>query len=1575
MRVVKRSGSSELVCFDKITKRLEHLSQDLSLDIREISQKVCSSIYDGIETKELDEISANLCASLAVEHPDFNTLASRLVIDNNHKNTSDSFVDIITKLYNNKGVRNKHNPLIKKEIYELVLSNADVIQSFLDYNRDFKIDYFGYKTLEKMYLSKVNDVIIERPQHMWLRVALGIHFDNLDKVKQTYDLMSNKYFTHATPTLFNSGSYNGNLSSCFEANTLVDTLQGPKRIIDVKVGDEVVTHKGNVKKVIQTHENLLGDRKLYNVNIFKTNSFIATEDHKLWVYDSKKDVVDWKEIQDLTRDDYISIPNYNGKIKEDVIDIKDVLGEKLNHKSNIIYEDKYCYTQFIRTTRKRSINDLNGSKIFSSFRIDNDFMKFLGIWYGDGHIIKKKNKKGEQCITGIGITIEKSNEEMIDFCKHMKDHFGLNNITIHIMKNQNVTQVLFNNQILGLLFNNLFGCGFNGKRLWKNIYKYDNELIYELLSGLISSDGCISKQGIISLCMANETFMREIYTLCRLHNMDVGQIQKAKMGVLAKEQAYRLSITNLKYDMKNIWKTYKDDRLDKLQNNYKTKFVSQYTPIIKDGFKFIKFNSMEEVEPIDEYVYTLGVEDDHSYSIAGIIAQNCFLLGMEDSLEGIFKCMTDCAKISKFAGGIGVHCSNIRANGSIIEGTNGKSTGIMPMLKTFNSIARYINQGGRRNGSIAFYLEPHHPDIFEFLEAKKNIGNEEERARDLFYALWVPDLFMERVEKDLHWSLMCPNECPNLNETYGDDFKQLYELYESQGKYKKQIKAREIWDYIIEAHIETGVPYILFKDSINRKSNQKNIGIIKSSNLCVAPETKILTDKGHIQISTLKDQEVNVWNGEEFSRVIVKQTGVNQKLIKVVLSDGSELECTPYHKFYIQNLSRNIPIIDTKNPNHVRIVEAKDLKPDMKIIKCSYPVIEDGINVENAYTSGLFSGDGTYSNVYDNIKKCDWNSSGKKYCKRHLFQAKDENDLNQNFEKCQGVCYDKIPRIDLYGEKQNLVKHIDYRDIKVYPQYNKTTCILNQHILEKYQVPINGNLKSKLEWFAGLCDADGSICKNGINYSLQVGSIHKKFLNDIKLMLQTCGINSKIGLSREEGKQLLPKNDGSGESDLYDCCKTYRLLISSNGLYKLQELGFKTYRLEKYNDKPQRNAERFVKVNEVLDEDRIDDTYCFTEHKRNAGIFNGIITSQCAEITEVSDSTNYSNCNLASIALPSFLEDNGSFNFDKFEQVIDVVVENLNIIIDINKYPTPETKDTNFAHRPIGIGIQGLADLFALLKLPYDSYEARQLNEQIFEYMYYYALKSSVRISRRDGPYQFFDGSPASKGQLQFDLWNYKPKFISIDKWNLLKNDISDFGLRNSLLIALMPTASTANILGFNSCFEPFINNIFTRRTLAGEFVMINKYLLQELIENNLWDKNMKQEIMFNNGSVQNIERIPENIRNRYKTAFELKQKVIMDLASDRAKFVCQSQSMNLFVNKPTYNLLTNMLFYGWKQGLKTGSYYIRTKPAIVAQKFSMNIEKEQELKQKKELEKKSTKKVECITQDDGTEICIMCSG
>jgi len=551
---------------------------------------------------------------------------------------------------------------------------------------------------------------------------------------------------------------------------------------------------------------------------------------------------------------------------------------------------------------------------------------------------------------------------------------------------------------------------------------------------------------------------------------------------------------------------------------------------------------------------------------------SCFLVNMsDDSIKGIYKTLGDCAQISKWAGGIGLSIHNIRARDSHIKGTNGKSTGIVPMLKVFNDTAKYVNQGGKRNGSFAIYLEPWHADIEDFLRLKLNTGNEDERARDLFYGLWIPDLFMKRVEEDGVWSLMCPNECPGLDEVWGEAFETAYSTYEQQGKYRKQMSAKKLWGMILDAQIQTGTPYLCYKDAANSKSNQQNLGTIKSSNLCTE-------------------------------------------------------------------------IIEYSSPDETAV------------------------------------------------------------------------------------------------------------------------------------------------------------------------------------------------------------------------------------------------------------------------------------------------------------------CNLGSLALPRFVR-NGVFDFDELRKYTRILIRNLDIVIDKNYYPTLETKNSNMRHRPVGLGVQGLADVFAMLRVPWTSDKATRLNREIFENIYYAAVESSCARAKEmayafygegdrgivvSGAYPTFPRSPAAEGKLQFDLWGQQPTETPYLDWSALKQKMATDGIRNSLLLAPMPTASTSQILGNNECIEPFTSNLYTRRVLAGEFVVINKYLVEDLIKADCWTSDVRTQIIANNGSIQNIPAIPSELRELYRTAWEIPMKTVINLAADRAPFICQSQSLNLFVAEPTYSKISSMHFYAWKKGLKTGCYYLRTKAVAKAQQFTV---------------------------------------
>jgi ribonucleoside-diphosphate reductase alpha chain len=782
MYVIKRDGRKEPIMFDKITARIRKLCYGFNelVDPVRVAMRVIEGLYDGVTTSELDNLAAEIAATMTTTHPDYASLAARISVSNLHKNTTKSFSDTMKDLHEYVNpITGKKAPLLSDEVYKVIKKNAELLDSKIIYNRDFGYDYFGFKTLERSYLLKINGKIVERPQHMLMRVSIGIHLDDIESAVDTYELMSKRYFTHATPTLFNAGTPKPQMSSCF------------------------------------------------------------------------------------------------------------------------------------------------------------------------------------------------------------------------------------------------------------------------------------------------------------------------------------------------------------------------------------------------------------------------LLTMQDDSIDGIYDTLKQTAKISQSAGGIGLSIHNIRSTGSYISGTNGTSNGIVPMLRVFNDTARYVDQGGgKRKGSFAIYIEPWHSDIFDFLDLKKNHGKEEMRARDLFYAMWVPDLFMKRVENNEEWTLMCPNECPGLYDCHGDEFDKLYLKYEKESKGRKSIKARELWEKILESQIETGTPYMLYKDSANRKSNQKNLGTIRSSNLC----TEILE-----------------------------------------------------------------------------------------------------------YTS------------------------------------KDEIAV----------------------------------------------------------------------------------------------------------------------------------------------------------------------------------------------------------------------------------------CNLASIALPMFVE-NGEFNHKKLYDVTVRVTKNLNKVIDRNYYPVKEAENSNFRHRPVGLGVQGLADAFILLRLPFTSEKAKELNQEIFETIYYAALNASVEEAKKDGVYESYEGSPISQGEFQHNMWGVDDDDLSGRwDWKKLRKDVLKHGVRNSLLVAPMPTASTSQILGNNECFEPYTSNIYTRRVLSGEFIIVNKHLLNDLVELGLWNEDMKQDLMAANGSIQDIEGIPGDLKELYKTVWEMSMKDIIDMARHRGFFIDQSQSLNLFMEGATMSKLTSMHFYAWKSGLKTGMYYLRTKSAVDAIKFT--LKKKEAAPEQSKVEVEETTEVKITRTENAT--------
>jgi ribonucleotide reductase alpha subunit len=1290
MRVTKRSGRVEDVKFDNVTNRISKLTEGLSnsVDVTKVAQQVFSSIYDGINTHEIDTLSAEICIGMITSDPDYEILATRITASNIQKRAANNFHIAMRKLHK--------AGIVTHEVLEVSSKVKDDIKP----ERDYDFGYFGLKTLEKGYLQKIDGEIIETPQYMYMRVAIGIHGHDTERVLETYDALSKGLFIHATPTLFNAGTPRPQMSSCFVAGTAVFTTnRGPVPIEEVCIGDNVVTHTGSIKPVLQTHKNLLGDRTLFDVKIYKTPGFQVTGNHRFWSITKEqlhwKDEPQWNSIEHLRVGDWISIPKTNLNTVYEILDMYELLKDE-NGAEHWTYSFEFDGTKMRRLTHFTSEYRPNGITLKGEWferyiKVDEDFAWFIGSWYGDGCITyQRSSAKSKRTPTHRGISFAQNpnNTTFIEKiekigCKYLGVH-----ACISKSKKRNCLSISFNNSAIGNAFNILFGRWSNGKFLWPNMYSWNRNMVSAFIGGLVSTDGCCTLRGNVTVQLTNQPLIKSIFHLSRSVGLDTSLTVGSKPYKDRKQYIGRIQFPWIPEIMKWVYKHYDDNRL------YKSERAN--TTLEIDGKIFLRINAKTRVKDnLPEFVYTLGVKDDHSYTVQGVIAENCFLIAnKEDSIDGIYDTVKECARISKWAGGIGLHIHDVRANKSHIRGTNGTSDGIIPMLRVYNSTARYVNQAGRRKGSIAVYLEPWHADILDFLEIRLNQGDEEARCRDLFSAMWIPDLFMKRVESGGNWSLFCPDQAKGLSDVYGKEFEDLYEKYEAEGLARKVVPASEVWKAIIKSQSETGTPYMLYKDACNEKSNHKHVGTIKSSNLCVAPETKILTSKGQQIISELVDQDVEVWNGDEFSNVTIRQTGKNQKLLTVKTSKGLELRCTPYHKFWIVG--------------HSEPIEAQNLEKGMETIRYSLP---------------------------------------------------DDNDTH----------FDKIVSVEDLGETS--------------------------------------------------------------------------------------------------------------------------------------------------------------------------DTFCFNEPLKHRGIFNGILTGNCTEILEYTDKDETAVCNLASIALPKYVDvEKKEFNHEELHRVTKMVTRNLNKVIDKNFYPTENGERSNMRHRPIGIGVQGLADVFIMLRMSFGSEESRKLNRDIFETIYHASLESSCELAEMYGTYETFKGSPFSQGILQFDMWDRDPKFSGRYDWNAMRELVKK-GTRNSLLLAPMPTASTSQILGNNECFEPYTTNIYLRRTLAGEFVVVNKHLVNDLKERGLWSKEMKDLMVKANGSVQNIIDIPDDLKELYKTVWEMSQKTIIDMAADRGVYIDQSQSMNLFVESPTLSKLSSMHMYAWKTGLKTGMYYLRSKAKARPIQFSLEAE------------------------------------
>lgn len=1290
MKVLKRNNVLEEVSFDKIMNRVKIIGKEFNVNINYslLVMKVINQLFNGIPTKKIDELTAEQCAALSTQNPDYGTLASVIVVSNHQKSTPSNIREVVENLYNFKDVNGCDSPLVSKQLFDVVMNHHAEIENMIDYKRDYLIDYFGFKTLERAYLFRVNKTIVERPQHMWMRVSIGIHGDNIQKVKETYDLMSQKFFTHATPTLYNAGTPRPQLSSCYLLAMESDSIDGIYNTVKDcakiskwagGIGLHIHNVRGTGSHIRGTNGNSNGIvpmLRVFNMTARYVDQCVTPE---TIIYTTKGPI----EIQNCELGE-TQIFNLNGEVEtiENVLEHPydgEILNIKTTHAIDVLkitpehpvyalqnqpkglnynviknrLSKKICQLEWVEA-KELTTDDLLVYKIpthsvdIKNITADDCYM--YGVILGDGFMENRRDANYGY------ISLHSSTKSyVIDFAKRYFENKCINHRIEHLTENN--LRIYWNKSIV-MPFRNSVVYDMNGDKhvhhKWLNLPIEKSKFI---LKGLLDTDGCNHKELVFDNTSRN--LIESVRFICMKMGILTSGYKRDRNGETHDTANGQITNKKISYCLR-IPKTKEICELMEMEYN-----DNQFFKFFKhDNFLLTRIKSIEK-DTYSGTLYDLQMKDEHNYTIH---------------------------------------------NGIIHNG------------------------GGKRNGSFAIYLEPWHTDIVEFLELRKNHGEEEMRCRDLFLALWTPDLFMERVKTDGNWSLFCPDQCPGLSDHYGEEFNELYAKYESEGRSVNTMKARSLWFKILDAQMETGTPYILFKDAANKKSNQKNLGVIKSSNLC----TEIM----------------------EYS------------------SPDETAVC-----------------------NLASIALTKFVGPE-------------NMNIKRATI------------------------------------------------------------------------------------YTKTTC--------------------------GYCTKAKNLFK----------------LNNI--------LYDEINLDDDEKR-----------SQFYD-------ELSSN-------LG--------------------TKVNTVP-QIYIDDKYL------------GGYDSLVEELKPV-------------------------FHYDELHRVTKVVTENLNKVIDVNYYPTEKTLRSNMLHRPIGLGVQGLADAFFKLDIPFHSQEAAQINKQIFETIYHAALEKSMElaIERREkleplydyvnnytpnvnvaleiikngqlyndkivfndskinelyhsikpvsnelfnktnqpepnvscraenliGSYSSFVGSPASNGILQFDMWNVDP--TGRYDWDDLKQKIMKNGIRNSLLVAPMPTASTSQILGNNECFEPITSNIYSRRTIAGEFVMVNKYLMYDLMNLGLWNEDVKNNIIANQGSVQQLPFLSEHLKNKYKIVWEMPMKHLIDMSRDRGAFVCQSQSLNLWVEDPDYKTLTSMHFYSHQAGLKTGIYYLRRKPKHAAQQFTIVPDKK-----------------EIVEEQEEYEICEMCSG
>lgn len=1639
---------------------------DQTLDLAKVARQTVEGAVLGMTQVEVSTLLAETAAYLSSHHPDYEALAARIAVDALHARTPKRFSESIAELRAHTHPKLRVRvPLINDLTAAAVEAHADVLDAAIVHERDYAYSYFGFKTLERSYLMQNDKRIVERPQYMIMRVAVGIHGNDIASALGTYDLMSRQLFTHATPTLFNAGTPNGQLSSCFlltvQEDSIVgiyDTLKQCALISKAAGGVGFAAHKVRARNayIAGTNGNANG-----LVPMLKVFNDTARYVDQCFTPETPIVTAEWGPVPIGNLYRYALAGNADAAVKE------------IHTSKNGADADAESVSKHAEVGKEGTeAVPIRGVTVLSA----------TGRWCPLSAVVRHvpparptgddaATKDGTETSVDTGVTvvrIRSSTTMMPKFgtptwVTEMDDDDDDDKSTAGTRKRARAcfaaeTKVTPQHQIMVLcdaLDNDtpvvvarpLVSEAAPQPDVADNDTDRDGESSEVPKTDNDDDDDALSDdkeddKGGDETRTAREQLCDILYRLCERIDkgyvvpklVDAGTLEPgmvlchvvppepepSETNEGAKTSDWRMAgLLTAAIDLAgtgvgNTGPTF----LTAPSGSPTAHFIDTYIAIAEgrtveradkalrtDMDGNVKNRRWRITHPALEKALALTRSMAHM-AAASNRDLDAYVMGLAETLDGrkVSAHLSDTLRwlslrlvprallrlnpeaaarkrsavlsvvpgneaedrpdiwsvahdnrlyvpvesvefIKRSAPATSFDASTADAVGASAQSPTTDS-GLYDLevddeehIYTTLGVGACHNGGGKRKGAFACYLEPWHADILDWLDLKKNHGKEEDRARDLFYALWMCDLFMRRMIADESWSLFCPSEAPDLYKYHGPAFDALYERYEREGRARSTIPARQLWWAILDVQTETGAPYILYKDAANATSNQKNLGTIECSNLCVAPETRVLTDRGHLPIASLVGQCVRVWNGDTWSEVEVAQTGAHQPLLTVTLDDGARLTCTPYHKFILASDSDSDSSDTGKGILGASRVDASKLAEGTRLVQWTPPVIEGDPqrDFRSPFAHGLFSADGEYDEVGH-------------------------------------------PRLVLRGESKVLIAHLDLETVVCTRQTAaRFDVMLPINSVARYKVPHGASLRNRLDWFAGLVDgaADPATVLVPKNDGIAIRSSNRAFLDDVRLLLQTMGAHASITAASPLPHEVM----GEGQKAANAPCH-WRLSLSSSALGRLVSLGLSTRRVSLDGIETKNATKQVVTVQSVENLGRIDDTFCFTEPLNHAGVFEGVCTGQCTEVIQYSSDTETSVCNLASVALPKFVASTAGrtggahkvervstdgrfvYDFEALHEVVQVMVRNLNRVIDVNGYPLPETRRSNLRHRPMGVGVQGLADTFALMGYTWESDEARLLNRDIFETIYHAALTASSQLAAKEGTYETYEGSPASQGLLHMDLWEaaandarrwegcdgipIDPRHRVFDvrqhasgrwDWDGLRAEIRQHGLRNSLLVAPMPTASTSQILNNNESIEPTTTNLFTRRVLAGDFPVINRHLVRRLMERGLWNEQLRNRLVAAHGSVQDFgdDEVPADLRALFRTAWEIPKRVVIDMAADRSPYIDQSQSLNLYCEKPTSKALTSMHAYAWRRGLKTGMYYLRTRPAANAIQFTVD--------------------------------------